>query len=129
MDDVEESVDRVAAETGFSGVVRVDRGDGVELAKAYGLADRGHQVAATVDTQFAIASGGKGLTALTVVSLIEASELDLATTARSGIGDYVDEEAGNQINDYILSVPVHELATTEQLLQVLDGYPAKFPPG
>ena len=45
MDDVEESVDRVAAETGFSGVVRVDRGDGVELAKAYGLADRGHQVA------------------------------------------------------------------------------------
>jgi CubicO group peptidase (beta-lactamase class C family) len=152
MDDVEESVDRVAAETGFSGVVRVDRGDGVELAKAYGLADRGHQVAATVDTQFAIASGGKGLTALTVVSLIEASELDLATTARSvlgndlpligdevtieqllahrsGIGDYLDEEAGNQINDYILSVPVHELATTEQFLQVLDGYPAKFPPG
>jgi CubicO group peptidase (beta-lactamase class C family) len=152
MDDVEESVDRVVAETGFSGVVRVDRGDGVELAKAYGLADRGHQVAATVDTQFAIASGGKGLTALTVVSLIEASELDLATTARSvlgndlpligdevtieqllahrsGIGDYLDEEAGNQINDYILSVPVHELATTEQFLQVLDGYPAKFPPG
>jgi CubicO group peptidase (beta-lactamase class C family) len=152
MDDLEESVDRVAAESGFSGVVRVDRADGAELAKAYGLAHRGHQIATTVDTQFAIASGGKGLTALTVVSLIEAGVLDTATTARSvlgndlpligeevtveqllahrsGIGDYVDEEAGGEITDYLLPVPVHELATTEQFLRVLDGYPAKFPPG
>ena len=26
-------------------------------------------------------------------------------------------------------MPVHELATTEQYLAVLDGYPPKFPPG
>jgi CubicO group peptidase (beta-lactamase class C family) len=152
MDALEEAVDRVAAETGFSGVVRVDRGDGIELAKAYGLAHRGHRIATTVDTQFAIASGGKGLTALTVVSLIEAGMLDAATTARSvlgndlpligdevtveqllahrsGIGDYVDEEAGNEITEHILPVPVHELATTERFLRVLDGYPAKFSPG
>jgi CubicO group peptidase (beta-lactamase class C family) len=152
MNGLEASVDRVAAESGFSGVVRVDRGGGAELAKAYGLAHRGHQIATTVDTQFAIASGGKGLTALTVVSLIEAGVLDAATTARSvlgndlpligeevtveqllahrsGIGDYVDEEAGGEITDYVLPVPVHELATTEQFLRVLDGYPAKFPPG
>ena len=153
MNGLEASVDRVAAESGFSGVVRVDRRDrGAEFAKAYGLAHRGHQIATTVDTQFAIASGGKGLTALTVVSLIEAGVLDAATTARSvlgndlpligeevtveqllahrsGIGDYVDEEAGGEITDYVLPVPVHELATTEQFLRVLDGYPAKFPPG
>jgi CubicO group peptidase (beta-lactamase class C family) len=152
MNDLEESVDRVAAETGFSGVVRVDCSDGADLAKAYGLAHRGHWIATTVDTQFAIASGGKGLTALTVVSLIEAGMLDAATTARSvlgndlpligkevtveqllahrsGIGDYVDEEAGNEITDYVLPVPVHELAATEQFLRVLDGYPAKFTPG
>jgi CubicO group peptidase (beta-lactamase class C family) len=152
MCDVEESVDRVAAETGFSGVVRVDRGDGVELAKAYGLAHRGHRIANTVETQFAIASGGKGLTALAVVSLIEAGKLDADTTARSllgndlpligdqvtveqllghrsGIGDYLDEEAGYEITDYVLPVPVHELATTEEFLRVLDGYPARFAPG
>ena len=152
MNDLEESVDRVAVETGFSGVVRVDRGDGAELAKAYGLAHRGHQIATTVDTQFAIASGGKGLTALTVVSLIEAGMLGAATTARSvlgndlplideevtveqllahrsGIGDYVDEEAGNEITDYVLPLPVHELATTEQFLAVLDGHPMKHEPG
>ena len=38
VDDLEGSVDRIAAATGFSGVVRVDRGGRVECAKAYGLA-------------------------------------------------------------------------------------------
>src|SRR5207247_10850845 len=41
----------------------------------------------------------------------------------------VDEEADHEITDYVLPVPVHELATTEQYLAVLDGYPPKFAPG
>jgi CubicO group peptidase (beta-lactamase class C family) len=43
---------------------------------------------------------------------------------RSGIGDYYDEDAGPW-----LAVPAQELATTEDYLAVLDGYPARFPPG
>src|SRR5687767_1974926 len=82
VDDLEGAVDAVAAATGFSGVVRVDRGDRVELAKAYGWAHRGLRVPNTVDTRFGIASGTKTLTALTVVSLIETGHLGLATTAR-----------------------------------------------
>jgi hypothetical protein len=39
-----------------------------------------------VDTQFAIASGGKGLTALATVSLIVEGTLSLDTTARSVLG-------------------------------------------
>jgi CubicO group peptidase (beta-lactamase class C family) len=149
---LEGSVDRLAAKTGFSGVVRVDRGDDVQLLKAYGLAHRGFHVPNKVDTQFAVASATKGLTALTVVTLIEEGQLGLTTTARSvlgedlpliddevtveqllahrsGIGDYFDEEADHPIADYVLSVPVHELATTEGYLQVLGGYQSKFPPG
>jgi CubicO group peptidase (beta-lactamase class C family) len=152
MSHLEDSVDRIAAETGFSGVVRVDRGDDVQLAKAYGLAHRGWGIANAIDTRFAIASGAKGLTALTVVSLIEEGRLDLATTARSvlaedlpliddevtveqllahrsGIGDYLDEDTDLEITDYLLPVPVHELATTEQYLRVLGGHPRKFAPG
>jgi CubicO group peptidase (beta-lactamase class C family) len=152
MEHLEESVDRVAAKTRFSGVVRVDRGDDVQLAKAYGLAHRGHRIANTVDTRFAIASGCKGLTALTVVSLIEEGRLGLETTARSvlgedlplvdddvtveqllahrsGIGDYVDEDVDFEVTDYVLPVPVHELATTEQYLRVLGGHQRKFAPG
>ena len=151
MGGLERSVDRIAAETGFSGVVRVDRGDDIELVRAYGLAQRAFQVANTVDTQFAIASGTKGLTALTVMSLIEEGRLSATTTARSvlgddlplidervtveqllahrsGIGDYVDEEIDRPITDYLFDVPVHELASTEQYVRVLDGHPTKFPP-
>jgi CubicO group peptidase (beta-lactamase class C family) len=146
------AVDSTAEATGFSGVVRVDRGGDIELAKAYGLAHRGYGISNTVDTQFSIASGTKGLTALAVASLIEEGSLALSTTARSvlgqdlplvrddvtiehllshrsGIGDYLDEEADHDIADYLMPVPVQELATTEQYLAVLDGHETKFPPG
>jgi CubicO group peptidase (beta-lactamase class C family) len=152
MDTLESEVDRIAMETGFSGVVRVDRGDTVEIAKAYGLAHRPLQIANTIDTQFGIASGVKGMTALVVVSLIVDESLALSTPARSvlghdlpliddavtvehllshrsGIGDYFDEDAHPDISDYVMPVPVHELVDTEQYLVALDGHPPKFKPG
>ncbi len=147
-----ETIDPVAEQNGFAGVVCVDRGGDIEFVKAYGLADRAHQIPNTAATRFAIASGTKGLTALTVVSLINDGALSLSTTARSvlgkdlpliggdvtiehllahrsGIGDYLDEDDGHEITDYVLTVPAHDLAATEQYLAVLDGHPAKFPPG
>jgi CubicO group peptidase (beta-lactamase class C family) len=149
---LEEIVDATASEHGFSGVVRVDRGGATELAKAYGHADRVHGIANTVDTVFATASGSKTFTALTVMALVENGTLDLATTARSvlgddlpliaddvtveqllghrsGIGDYLDEDAIDDMTDYVMPVPVHELATTEQYLRVLEGHPAVFSAG
>jgi CubicO group peptidase (beta-lactamase class C family) len=151
MSDIESSVDRIAEETRFSGVVRADRGDDVLLCKAYGLAHR-WGIANTIDTRFATASGTKGLTALTVMSLIEEGRLELGTTARSvlgddlpliedavtvehllahrsGIGDYFDEEIERPKDAYILPIPVHQLATTEAYIRVLDGLRTKFPPG
>ncbi|MGZ4376311.1 MAG: serine hydrolase domain-containing protein, partial [Gaiellaceae bacterium] len=152
MQPLEPEIDAIAAANDFSGVVRIDRAGEVELAKAYGLAHRAHEIPNTVDTQFAIASGAKGLTATVVASLIEDGSLELSTTARSvlgrdlpligddvtvehllshrsGIGDYVDEDAGHEVTDYVLPVPVHELATTEQYVAVLDGYEPKFSSG
>ena len=146
---LEPEIDAIAAANDFSGVVRIDRDGEIELAKAYGLAHRGHEVPNTVDTQFAIASGVKGFTAVTVVSLIEDGSLELSTTARSvlgrdlpligddvtvehllshrsGIGDYLDEDADHEITDYLMPVPVHELATTEDYLVALDGHAPKF---
>ena len=146
------ALDAVAAETGFSGVVRVDRGDEVEVEVAYGHAHRGWEIPNTADTRFATASATKGLTALTVVSLVAEEALGLDTTARShlgddlplvgddvtvehllahrsGIGDYIDEDSDLDVADYVLPVPVHELATTEQYLAVLDGFPRKFAAG
>jgi CubicO group peptidase (beta-lactamase class C family) len=81
-----DDVDALAERTGFSGVVQVETGGRAELAKAYGMADRAHQIANAVETQFAIASGSKALTALAVVALIDDGVLGLATTARSVLG-------------------------------------------
>lgn len=148
---LELDLDSLAAETSFAGVVRVDRGAEV-LAKAYGLADRAWEIPNEVGTRFATASGTKGLTALTVMSLIVEGRFELTTPARSllgcdlpligddvtvehllahrsGIGDYLDEDVEQDFEEYLMPVPVHELATTEQYLAVLDGHPAKFPAG
>src|SRR4051812_25269450 len=116
------------------------------------MAHRGWGISNAVDTRFGIASGTKGLTALTVMCLIEEGRLGLATTARSllgadlplidddvtvehllahrsGIGDYLDEDTVESVTDYVLPVPVHRLATTEDYLPVLEGHRQVFPPG
>ena len=152
MQPIGDVVDSIAEKTGFSGVVRVNRSGSIEFAKAYGLADRAHGIANTIDTRLAIASGTKGFTALTVMSLVEEGALDLDTTARSvlgdhlpliddgvtvehllghrsGIGDYLGEDTIESISDYLMPVPVHELAATEQYLAILDGYETVSRPG
>src|SRR4051812_27016063 len=99
-----------------------------------------------------MASGSKAFTALAVMSLVESGVLDLSTRActvigddlpliddavtvdhllahRSGIGDYLDEGATESIDDYVMRVPVHELATTEDFVAVLDGNAQMSRPG
>jgi len=149
---IQEELEAAAAEAGFSGVVRVDRAGQTELAEAYGLADRARDVPNTLATRFAIASGTKGFTALTVVSLVEEGTLELGTAVRSvldadlplirddvtvehllshrsGIGDYFDEEAQNDVAEFVLPVPVQQLIDTESYLAVLDGHESRFAPG
>jgi CubicO group peptidase (beta-lactamase class C family) len=151
MDELVASVERLANETSFSGVVRIDPGADTLLESASGFANRALKLPNTVTTRFPIASGVKGMTALTIVGLIEDGSLSWSTTARevlggdlpliddavtveqllahrSGIGDYMDEDIDRPITDYVLAVPVHRLSTTEAYLEVLDGYPMKFPP-
>lgn len=150
--DLETRIGQAVAETSFSGVVRVDRDGELAFAEAYGFAHRAFEIPNTVEARFGIASGAKGFTALTVMSLVEEGTLDLATTARSllgddlpliddrvtvehllahrsGIGDYFDEEIKRPITDYVLPVPMQELDTIEGYLRVLDGYPMTFEPG
>lgn len=144
-------IDELAAEHDFSGVVSVDRAGEVEFRRAYGLAHRAYGIPNTVDTLFGMASGSKAFTALAVAGLVERGVLGLDTTARSllgadlpliaddvtvghllahrsGIGDYLSEEDWEP-TDHMLPVPVQDLATTEQFLAVLDGFPTAFPAG
>lgn len=147
-----ELVDRVAGESGFSGVVRVEGEGALVFEGAYGLADRRHEIPMRLDSQLAIASGTKALTAVAVMSLVQEGLLELETPVRpflgedlplvgeqvtvehllahrSGIGDYLDEDDGLDLNAYLMPVPVHELASTQDYVRVLDGHPPKFAPG
>ena len=141
-----------AVEIEFSGVVRVDAGDDTVFEAAYGFADRAHAIPNAPDSIFAIASGAKTFTGLTIMALVEDGILAMDTPARdllgedlplidervtihhllshtSGIGDYLDEEEEGSITDYVMPVPVHQLSSTEDYLAVLDDHPSKFLPG
>lgn len=151
MDRLDQVVTTTADEHRFSGVVRVDTPDATH-EWAFGSADRRHGLANTTATRFAIASGAKGFTALTVMALVDAGQLALDQPVRallgddlpeiddrvtieqllahrSGIGDYLDESGLTDINDYLMPVPVHELSGTESYLVALGGHPQVFPPG
>ena len=144
-------LDALIAESHFSGVIRVDRAGETLLERSAGWAHRAHKIPMTMDTRLAMASGSKGLTALVVLSLAADGALPMTTRARellgndlplvddavtveqllahrSGIGDYLDEDA-HEIDDYVLGVPVHTLADSTDYLAVLDGHPQRFPPG
>lgn len=136
----------------LSGVVFVARGEQPLYARAHGFSDRAHAIPNSVATQFAIASGTKLLTALAVLSLVDAGlvALDTAladvldrsaelvqpgTTVRhllahtSGMGDYLDESTIVDIEDYLLDVPNHRLQRPADFLALMRGRTAKFSPG
>lgn len=142
----------VADATNFSGVVAVARGEKSLLRFSRGAADRANGRPNAFGTCFGIASATKGLTALTVASLLETGELHPQTPIRelvrgrlplvdgavtveqllahtSGIGDYLDEDKLGDIDDYVMAVPIHELSSPMAYLTALDGHPQRFAPG
>jgi CubicO group peptidase (beta-lactamase class C family) len=145
------AVDAIAVDVGLSGVIRIDLDVDVVIERSYGMAQRGLGVANNAQTRFAMASGSKLFTALAVMVLAEEGVVALDSpirpalggdlpmiddrvtvehllSHRSGIGDYLDESTVTDWNEYLMPVPVHQLATTEQFLPVLDHLPMKFEP-
>lgn len=140
-----QKLDNAAKQTGFSGVLRVDEGDGSVFAQAYGFADRAYQIPNTSSTRYSVASVTKGFTALVIGSLIDEGLISLETpvrqflgadlpliddavtighllTHRSGIGDYLEESESEDFNDYVMPVPVHTMDSTEHYLPALAGH-------
>ncbi len=146
------TIDAVATDTEFSGVVSVRVRDEIVFEAAYRFADREHQRLNTPRTRFGIASGTKGFTALTVMRLIEEGRLRLSSTARSlvgaglplvdpgvtvehllahrsGIGDYLDETLLDDVEIWPFAIAAETLLTTQDYLPLLEGHPQSFAPG
>lgn len=142
-----------AATTDFSGVVRVSVEGEVQAEFARGYADRSSRRPNALTTRFGVASGTKGFTALAVLSMVESGELSLDTNVRdvvgthlpnidpavtldhllshrSGIGDYLDEEALGDVDDHVLGDrSVHLFVEPSDYLHLLRVPPQRHPPG
>jgi CubicO group peptidase (beta-lactamase class C family) len=136
----------------FSGVVYVQRHGVAVVEFASGNADRANGRRIDRGTRFAVASGTKTFTALTIMSMVESGSLSLDTTLRSilandlphvdervtidhllthrsGVGDYLDESASG-IDDHILgSLSAHTLETARDYLPLLNEHGQQSAPG
>lgn len=145
-------LDEAIKQRPFTGVIAIDVGDDRVLERAEGFLHRALGVPMRADARIAIASGGKAFTALAVMRLVEQGRLRLDQPVRellgsdlplvdsgvtieqlldhtSGIGDYLDEEADWEVDDFVLPLPVHTLTTAEAFLPLLDGHSQVSPPG
>lgn len=137
----------------FSGVVRVQRRGETIVEFASGLGDRANERFNDLESRFAVASGTKAFTALTIMSLVESGAFTLDTTLqsvvpgdlrhvddavtidhllthRSGVGDYLDEAAGGDIDDHVLgSLSAHTLETARDYLPLLNAHEQRSAPG
>ncbi|MEE1621570.1 serine hydrolase domain-containing protein [Zafaria sp. Z1313] len=146
------ALEAAIARNSFTGVVAVDEGGVRTLERCAGHLHRALGVPMTADARIGIASGSKAFTALAVMRLVEGGRLRLDQRVRellgddlpliddavtvehllthtSGIGDYLDEEADWDVDDFVLSAPVHTLTSAAAFLPLLDGYPQASAPG
>ena len=146
------TLDDAVAKNAFTGVITIDMGGQRTLERCEGFLHRAFRVPMTASARIAIASGSKAFTALAVMRLFEDGALRLDQPVRdllgddlpliddsvtvehllthtSGIGDYLDEDGGWEVDDFILTLPVHTLTTSEAFLPMLEGHPTKFAPG
>lgn len=146
------ALEKVIAETEFSGVVKIVDASGTLFESATGLASRRWNVPVALDTRFDTASITKLFTAVAVLQLVETGELDLEAsihdyvdlddttispkvtllhllTHTSGVADDVDEEAGESYDELWSRVPVYTLTETIDLLATFAQKPAVTEPG
>lgn len=146
-------LEQVAQEHDFSGVVRVQHQGQTIVEFACGQSDRANGRTNNLTTRFAVASGTKALTALTIMSLVESGALTLDTTLRSltagdlphvdeavtvdhllmhrsGVGDYLDEAVDGDIDDHILgALSAHAFETARDYLPLLNAHEQQSFPG
>jgi len=148
--DLGAEVDRVATETSFSGVVRLDRAGTTVFERAYGMAHRGLGVPNTVDTRFAIASGTKAIDrGWAVMALVEDGHhrayhyvpvgcwgadlplIDDAVTVEQLLAPSLPASATTTARTVTRRCRCRPRISspTEDFRPILDGYPMVFPPG
>lgn len=97
-------LDKDAATDRFSGAVLVAHDGKPVFEQAYGLADREHHLANTLDTRFRIGSMNKMFTATAVLQLVEAGKVKLDAPLATYLPDYPNKELASKVT-------IHHLLT------------------
>lgn len=152
MEELIRGIEQVAAETAFSGVVSIFRGESTVFSRAFGYRDVKNDLPNTTDTRFGIASGTKLFTALGIGVLIDQGRLSLNTTVgeidreyrgfvderatilhllthTSGIYDYYDEEVEQDFDQPPPEIPWASLQTPADYYPLFKDRTMKFRPG
>lgn len=101
---LESFTSRLAEDGEFSGAVLVAKNGQVLFAEAYGLADRDQGIINRLDTRHRIGSMNKMFTAVAILQLVEAGEVQLDAP----IGDYL---TGYPNEEVATTVSIHHLLT------------------
>lgn len=153
MDALRTQLEQTATSHDFSGVVGVWRDGRPAVGFARGYADRANARPNSLTTRFAVASATKGLTALTIMKLVERRAISLDTTVhsvlgdqlvqvdpavtidhllthRSGVGDYIDEETLSDVDDHVLgALSAHILESPSDYIALLNRHQQRSAPG
>jgi D-alanyl-D-alanine carboxypeptidase len=92
-----QTAEKEAAADRFAGAVLIAYNGKPVFAQAYGMADREHQVANTLQTRFRIGSMNKMFTAVAVLQLAEAGKLRLGDTVGKFLTDYPNQEVATKV--------------------------------
>ncbi|MGB8151735.1 MAG: serine hydrolase domain-containing protein [Candidatus Cybelea sp.] len=91
---------RVEAEIssgGFAGAVLVAKDGQPVFARAYGLADREHDIANTLETRFRMGSMNKMFTAVATLQLVAAGKINLDAPLGTYLPDYPNKDVATQV--------------------------------
>jgi CubicO group peptidase (beta-lactamase class C family) len=88
----------------FSGAVLVAKDGEVLFSEAYGLADREREIPNTVQTRFRIGSMNKMFTAVAILQLVEAGEVELTAPLGTYLTDYPNRDVATEVT-------IHQLLT------------------
>jgi len=139
------SVDSLAKNGDFSGVVLVARGGVPQFERAYGMADREAGRPNNLETAFNVGSINKFFTAISIRQLAAAGQLDLDSTLARAWPDYPNQDVARrvtirQILDHrsgiggnIFGAPPgktrHDVLTLSDYFQLFKDLPLQFEPG
>ncbi|SMG35836.1 CubicO group peptidase, beta-lactamase class C family [Marivirga sericea] len=106
--EIDENLEKISKENGYSGAVLIAKNEEVLFKKAYGYANLAHNVPNRIDTKFGIASMGKMFTAVAIMQLVQQDKLNLDSTVGETLPDYPN-------------TTVRDSVTIEQLLVHTSG--------